>query len=241
MKTAAFLVAVAAMIFCSLPASAQDESSAMIDGSLYDLAFSWKSKNHFDPENMESHWAGLGFAFSDLRGLPSGIDLNLGRSYSICWNVEDYELPLNHHWLLATGFGFDWSRWHFDRGIIHNNGEGNTEFGDVNMPLDDSKLLIYYAKLPLLFEYQTRFRNRTFFVTGGVEGTVKLYSKSQIKAVDGSRETYRKLKINPVNARLYLKVGFCGAGVFCYYQPFSMFQSGRGPEIRNFGVGIALN
>jgi len=243
MKRMNFTVAIAAMmIFTGVGAvSAQEESFAMLDGSLYDVVFSWKHKK---PLAKESHWAGLSFAFSDLKGLPKDVELSLERSYSISWNVEDWEIPIHRHWLLASGFGFDWSRWHFDGDAFLKNSDGITAFNHYGSDLKDSKLLVYYGKIPLLLEYQTRFHNRTFYIQGGIEGLVKLYSKSQIKFRNGGkndREDFRNLKVYPVNARLFLHIGFNSFGVFGYYQPFSMFQSQHGPDIKSFGIGVSLN
>jgi hypothetical protein len=221
--------------------SAQDDSYMMLNGSLYDFVFSWKHKK---PWARESHWAGFSFAFSDLKGLPKDVTLSLERSYSISWNVDDWELPIHRHWLLASGFGFDWSRYHFENRDYLCNVDGITDFYRHDSSLKDSKLLVYYGKIPLLLEYQTRVHNRTFFVQGGVEGLVKLYSKSRIEVRNDrhiDKEDFRNLKVYPVNARLFLHIGFNGLGLFGYYQPFSMFQSGHGPDLRTFGFGIALN
>ncbi|MDR1722491.1 MAG: hypothetical protein LBR84_00950 [Tannerella sp.] len=243
MKRIFFTVAFAAtMIFAGANAVlAQDESYAMLDGSLYDVVFSWKHKK---PLAKESHWAGLSFAFSDLKGLPKDVELRLERSYSISWNVDDWEIPIHRHWLLASGFGFDWSRWHFGSDAFLRNTDGVTNFDYYESGLKDSKLLVYYGKIPLLLEYQTRVHSNTFFIQGGVEGLVKLYSKSRIEIGNGKKtdkEDFRNLKVYPVNARLFLHIGFNSLGVFGYYQPFSMFQHNRGPELQNFGFGITLN
>jgi len=95
-------------------------------------------------------------------------------------------------------------------------------------------------------EYQKKIGgDRTFFVNGGIEGLVNVYSKSQVEIrteQDGiKRVSWRDLNILPVNFRLVLRTGFDDFSIFGYYQPCSMFQAGRGPELRSFGIGIALN
>jgi hypothetical protein len=192
----------------------------------------------------ESHWAGFSFAFSNLKDLPKDVNLSLERSYSISWNVDDREVPIHPHWMLVSGLGFDWSRYHFDGNAFLKNADGVTGFYQNDRELKDSKLLVYYGKIPFLLEYQTRVHGRTFFVQGGVEGLVKLYSKSRIEVKNGShidKEDFRNLKIYPVNMRLFMQIGFTNLGIFGYYQPFSMFQNGYGPNLRSFGIGIAIN
>jgi hypothetical protein len=215
------------------------KSLVAFDGSAYDFIFSWKKKA------KESHWTGFGFAFSNLNGLESGR-LDLSRSYSVILNVGDYIVPFNNNWLMATGLGFDWSRYHF-RGSWHLQAtDGRTSF--IYDPVNsyrDSKLLVYYATVPLLLEYQTKLNNRkAFFVYGGVEGLLKLYSKSQAEIKTGSnirKETYKGLNLIPLNFRFTARIGFSDFSLFGYYQPLSMFEKGAGPDLCPYGLGVMLN
>jgi hypothetical protein len=215
------------------------QSSVAVNGSSYGFIFSWKKKP------TESHWTGIGFAFSNLKNLEEA-DLNLSRSYSVMLNLMDYTVPLHHHWLFVTGLGFDWSRYHF---------KGNTGLQDVDgiarfvknpeWEYESNKLLVYYATIPFLLEYQTKIgRNKHFFLQAGVEGLIKCYSKSQLDMITShgvDKVNYHDLNILPVNARLVVRTGFDNFSFIGYYQPFSMFEKGKGPAIRSFGIGIMLN
>ena len=222
----------------------KEESHILFDGSSYNFISFWKKKP------TQSHWTGVGFAFSNLNGLDKeNIDLILNRSYSISLNVMDYNVPLHYNWLFFTGLGFDWSRFHFRGNAgLQRGSDGITRFiPDIeNRSYPSNKLLVYYATIPLVLEYQKKIgRGKTFFVNGGVEGLVNLYSKSQVEirtVQDKIRKVpYRDLNILPVNFRLVLRTGFDDFSIFGYYQPYSMFQKGKGPELRSFGIGIALN
>ncbi|MDR2627541.1 MAG: hypothetical protein LBC40_05870 [Dysgonamonadaceae bacterium] len=233
--------AILAMMFLPVAPSAQN-SYALLDGSLYDVVSVWNHKKK--PQAKEAHWAGLSFAYSYLTDLPANVSLNAERSYSISWNIEDWEMPIHRHWLLVSGLGFDWSRWHFHDNTSLRNTNGYTGFFTDNRDLNDSKLLVYYGKIPLTIEYQTTILGKLFFVQGGVEGLLKLYSKSQIELQNNGshyREDFRDLRITPLNMRLYLGLGTKSASIFGYYQPFSMFWHGHSPELRSFGIGILLN
>lgn len=160
----------------------------------------------------------------------------------------DYNVPLHYHWLFVTGLGFDWSRYHFKGNIgLRDDSDGISRFlpDSEGRSYRDSKLLVYYATVPLLLEYQKKFgRHKTFFINGGIEGLINLYSKSQVEArtPEGIRKMpYKDLNILPVNFQLVLRAGFDDFDIFGYYQPYSMFQTGKGPELRSFGIGIALN
>jgi hypothetical protein len=211
-------------------------SCIMLDGSPYNFIFSWKR------HDMKSHWTGFGFAFSALGGLDGDVDIDLSHSYSVVLNVCDYTVPLSRKWLLTAGLGFDWSRYHFRGNTGLQSVGGKTVFVTDGREYRDSKLLFYSATVPLLLEYQTRINKRkTFFVYGGVEGLVKLYSKSQVEIrTPKSRETYGGLHLLPLNFRLAGRIGFDKFSVFGYYQPLSMFENGKGPDIHPYGLGLML-
>jgi hypothetical protein len=241
MKKVLFLICILSLT-ASVFAQEEEKSNILLDGSNYNFIFSWKKKP------TESHWTGLTFAFSNLNGLDKeNVNLKLDKSYSINLNVMDYNIPLHYHWLFFSGLGFDWSRYHFKGNVGLQDSDGISRFlpDREGRSYRDSKLLVYYATIPLLIEYQKKIgRNKTFFINGGVEGLINLYSKSQVEAKtqDGIKKlSYKDLNILPVNFRLVLQAGFDDFGIFGYYQPYSMFPKGKGPELRSFGIGIALH
>ncbi|GHT61668.1 hypothetical protein AGMMS50239_13080 [Bacteroidia bacterium] len=242
MKKVLFLIGILSLATAVL-AQEEEKSNILFDGSSYNFLFSWKKKP------AESHWTGLTFAFSGLNGLDKeNVDLRLNRSYSIDLNLIDYNVPLHYHWLFVTGLGFDWSRYHFkgDVGLQDFNGTSRFLPDSEGRSYRDSKLLVYYATIPLILEYQKKVgKRKTFFINGGVEGLINLYSKSQVEARTSrngiEKIAYKDLNILPVNFRLVLRTGFDDFGIFGYYQPYSMFQKGKGPELSSFGIGIALH
>jgi hypothetical protein len=215
-------------------------SSIVYDGSSYDFIFNWKKKP------TESHWTGFGFAFSNLEDLQEA-DLKSDKSYSIILNVGDYIVPLNHHWLFVSGVGLDWSRYHFKGDTGLRNIDGITRFvpAEEGQRYKSSKLLTYYVTVPLLLEYQTHVsRNQTFFLQGGLEGLIKYYSKSEVEIKTDGRDrkvNFRDLSIRPLNARMVFRAGFDDFSLFGYYQLFSMFEKGKGPEVFPCGLGVMLN
>jgi hypothetical protein len=215
-------------------------SSVIFDGSPYDFIFSWKKKA------QESYWTGFGYAFLSLGGLEEGVDLNLSRSHAFFLNLTDYIISLNQNWLVTTGLGFDWSRYHFRGNNRLQATDGKTAFvTDPENEYRDSRLLVYYATIPVLLEYQTKINgDNIFFIYGGVEGLVKLYSKSQVdvKTPEGIRkDNYRDLNLLPLNLRFTARIGIEYFSLFGYYQPVSMFEKGKGPDVHPFGIGLMLN
>jgi hypothetical protein len=234
----------------------EEKSSIFFDGASYHFIFQWektekpkaKSKKK-SRRNISSHWTGVGFAFSKLENLEKiepAPNLNLSRSYSVVLNLMDYNIPLSNHWVLASGLGFDWSRYHFKGNIGLQEVNGISQFiEDPQWKYESNKLLIYYATIPLLLEYQTSIGpNKHFFIYGGVEGLIKCYSKSQLdmKTLDGIQKfNHHDLNLLPLNARFTCRIGFDDFSVFGYYQPYSLFEKDKGPEIYTRGIGLMLN
>jgi hypothetical protein len=233
----------------ALPATGAEEekSSVSIDGASYSFIFNWKTQKSHETRRKahKAHWTGFGFAFSKLGNL-SGAELKLDRSYSVILNLLEYNVPFDEHWIMASGLGFDWSRYHFKRNVALQTINGITQFAadPENKAYRDSKFIIYYASIPLILEYQTKFHGYQTFIYGGVEGLVKLYSKShaEIRTPDRIQETtFKDLNLLPLNYRLTLRASFGGLSIFGYYQPMSMFEKGKGPDIDARGLGMMLN
>jgi hypothetical protein len=228
-------------VSATTPEEKEPCSSVAFDGSAYNFIFSWKKKP------TESHWTGLGFAFSNFENLTEA-NLNVSRSYSVLLNLVDYVVPLNHHWLFASGWGLDFSRFHFkgNTGLVETR-DGIDLFlkDEENRNYKSNKLLAYYITIPVVLEYQKKIgKKKTFFIQGGMEGMIKYYSKSQLDIYTGEglkKVNYRNLNIRPVNARFIIRTGFDDFSIWGYYQPFSMFEKGKGPDINSYGIGITFN
>ncbi|GHU88133.1 hypothetical protein FACS1894155_02400 [Bacteroidia bacterium] len=219
------------------------KSSATYDGSSYNVMFAWKKKMKVN----NPHWTGMGVALANFDGMNNvNTDLTISTSYSFIINPIDYCIPINSHWLLVSGMGLDFSRYHFKGNVGLTVVNGITKFVEsADETYKSSKLITYYITVPLLLEYQTKLSNRTFYISGGMVGYIKYYSKSQIdvKVVSGieARNLGRDLNILPVNGRLMLQTGISDISFYAYYSPFSFFENGKGPDLKPIGVGVILN
>ena len=223
-----------------------DKSSSIVfrEGVAYDFSFDWKKQK--DPERKrrrEPHWSGIGFSFANFTNLDSP-NLDFQSSYSINWNILSASTTVGNHWLLVSGVGIDWSRYHFKGDFGLQEVKNITKFVPAKKDISyrDSKLLAYHLTIPLLLEYQ----EKDFFVNAGPVVYFNCYSKSQVEerrdrgdGVDKIR-LGKGLNILPVNVRLMAQIGIGDWGLFGYYSPFSMFAENKGPEIYPWGVGIML-
>lgn len=216
----------------------ESESSVIYDGSSYGFIFSWKKKKHLNP-----HWTGFGMGFMNFdKDIRYGA-LNVSRSHNFTLNLIDYHKQIgNSNWLFVTGIGTEWSRYHFDENVALTKVDGETFFQPAPNGIDykSTKLLAYYITFPLLLEYQTH----GFFISGGVVGFLKHYSKSQVKYyVDGEKIVTNKgrdLNIRPVDMKLRLQMGVKDISAYAYYSPFSMFDKNKGPDLRTYTIGLMI-
>ena len=237
-----------AIFFCVLFLSttkevyAEGDSSVTMSGASYSFIFDWRKSP------TESHWTGFGYAISDLRGIEyENVDLNLNKSYSISLNLMDGIYPISHNWLIGTGFGFNWLRYNFGDHVLDKT-NNITQFVSAgeNETYYNGKLRVCYATIPLFLEYQTRKNDHSFFINGGVEGLIRCGSNSLVEIQPDSGKRYKKKfgkdsNILPVNFRFFAQLGFGDFSFFGYYQPYSIFEKDKGPDVKPVGIGLKLN
>lgn len=215
-------------------------SNVMYDGSSYNFIFSWKKKNK---RSLDPHWTGIGMGFMnyDSDDIPYG-SLKMSTSHNFTLNLIDYHKQLSNNWLIVSGIGTEWSRYHFDENAALTKRDGITYFEPAPDGVDykSTKLLSYYITIPLLLEYQTS----NFHISGGPVAMFKYYSKSQIKYYEDNRKVVldrgKDLNMRTVDLRLRLQIGFNDIAIYGYYAPFSMFEKNKGPELRTYTIGLMI-
>ncbi|OJU52541.1 MAG: hypothetical protein BGN96_17695 [Bacteroidales bacterium 45-6] len=219
--------------------STKEESNVLFGGASYNLIFSWKKKKRLSP-----HWTGIGMGFMnyDDANIPNG-KLKISTSHNFTLNLIDYNKQIsNSNWLLVSGVGMEFSRYHFDTNAALTKVNGITTFVPAPNGIDytSNKLLAYYITLPLLFEYQTSH----FHVSGGPVAFFKYYSKSEVEYTQNNRKEKesmgRDLNIRPVDLKLRLQVGIDDVAIYGYYSPFSMFNKNEGPDLKTYTVGVMI-
>ncbi|MDR3057726.1 MAG: outer membrane beta-barrel protein [Prevotella sp.] len=215
----------------------ESESNILLGGSSYNFLFSWKKKKHLSP-----HWTGFGMGFMNYDDIPNG-SLKMSKSHNFTVNLFDFHKQIGKsNWLVVSGIGAEWSRYHFDENAALTKVDGITTFQPAPDGIDykSTKLLAYYITIPLLLEYQAS----NFHISGGVVGFFKYYSKSQVKYYVDNKKIVknmgRDLNIRPVDMKLRLQVGINDISVYAYYSPFSMFGKDKGPDLKTYTIGVML-
>lgn len=174
-------------------------------------------------------------------------ELRLSTSHNFSFNLIEYYIPLGYNWLLVTGLGSDWSRYHFKGNASLTSEDGITLFKPApdGVTYRSSKLLAYYITIPLLLEYQIPINKGNIHFSAGAVAFFKYYSKSQTKYFDNDGKKVvqnwgKDLNMRPIDIKLRGQIGFRYFALFGYYSPISMFKKDQGPDLQMYSIGAML-
>lgn len=169
----------------------------------------------------------------------------------------------------GVGLSFDEYRFS-NQVYLDPSADNLTGYYIVNTSVKKSKLSVHYADIPLILEFQTNnpMRRKRFFFGVGVIGNVKLRSRTKIY-FNNSNEAYSlqdpatgsiiasnyrtpdqgprnivkkssSYALNPFRFDATVRFGFKWLSLYATYALSPMFQAGRGPDLRQWSVGITL-
>ena len=204
---------------------------------------------------MEPHWAGIGWGFANISNTSfkinniDGVSLKSGSSSEFFVNLIEKILPIYKNKLgITTGLGFNWRTYSLDYNthFVNNNGLTDVYDAPVGVKYEYSKLKTAHITLPVLLEWQPGGLDDDFFVSVGIICGVKTYSVSKIKFKNESGDMIKRvedkgLNVSPLSLDYYAQIGYGSFNVFAKYSPFSIFESGKGPDVRAVSLGLLLN
>ena len=204
---------------------------------------------------MEPHWAGIGWGFANISNASfkinniDGVSLKSGSSSEFFVNLIEKILPIYKNKLgITTGLGFNWRTYSMDYNthFVNNNGLTDVYDAPVGVKYEYSKLKTAHITLPVLLEWQPGGLDDDFFVSVGIICGVKTYSVSKIKFKNESGDMIKRvedkgLNVSPLSLDYYAQIGYGSFNVFAKYSPFSIFESGKGPDVRAVSLGLVLD
>jgi len=218
-----------------------------------------KTKRKYDNDDF-NHWAGFSMGVNGYVGangkiaLPKAtnyMDLDYGRSFNFQFNLIECHLNIvKHNFKLVTGFGFDYHSYAFNRKTnLNPNADSISDFASV----DTSNVYSYtknkfrntYIQIPLLLEFNTSNNpDKSFHLAFGVIGQYLISSRTKQELEQNGFEFAKQKKdsynLSPFSAKAHVNLGYRGFTVFGEYNLTPLFQSGKGPELYPFSVGVRL-
>lgn len=212
--------------------------------------------------NFNGHWCGfyfgfVNFAHTDYSGYApeddNFMELDYVNSFVMQFNVFQQSINLvpRNNFGFVVGLGLEYQRLRFDD--KHRSVQLNEDKKIVPWELDPAwnvkknSFKTLYLTVPLLLEVQfPALHRQRLYVSAGVMGGVRLHSKTKIVYKNDSGKK-KKDKVSddfsmlPVKADVVARIGYRSLNVWGSYTLTRMFESGKGPELHPYSLGIGLS
>ena len=210
-----------------------------------------KSSNRF-----KGHLGGIEFGFNglltdffttSLEPEDNYFDLNSAKSYNWNLTLPSVNIGFTRHFGIAASLGMSFNKYHFDgNNSIYKDENGNIgpSYPAEGVVYSKSKFKTTYATLPIILEGQIPVsHNNTINVGAGVIGAIKLCSKTKVVSNTDGKQKEKNSDDFSLNLLRWGATGRIGYEFFqvygtCYFT--SLFETGKGPELYPFEVGIAF-
>ncbi|MDR3251158.1 MAG: hypothetical protein LBT42_05790 [Tannerella sp.] len=216
----------------------EPKSSISMNGIFSDFTFSWEKGK------TRSTFNGIQFGFANISGM--------GDAKLSPWSVFASFHPLSisfvfkSHWSvgLSVGYGLDYYWFKKNTALTQVDGITQFVFSDEEQQYESGALTNLYLSAPLFIKYQTKIKNRLYHIQGGIDMIDYTYSSgASLKRRDLSgkhRESNIPLNYSTNGAyRFVLQMGLQDIGLYMYYQPVSMFEKNKGPNLHSWGIGLS--
>ena len=215
-----------------------------------------KGKKYHHNYSMEPHWAGIGWGFANFADKNlninniQGISLKSESTNEFFVNLIEKILPIYRNNLgLTTGIGFDWHNYFLDMNthLVEVNDITNVYSAPDGINYEYSRLRTFNITVPLLLEWQPSLGgNHKFFMSAGAIAGVNTFASYKVKYKDSDGNSVTKvegkgLNVAPLSLDFMGQIGYGAWSIYAKYSPFSIFQSGKGPDVRAVSLGAVLN
>lgn len=202
---------------------------------------------------MTAHWAGIGWGFANVADGNfnvndiNGVSLKSQSSNEFYLNLVEKIIPVvGNCFGVTTGIGMGWHNYHFAGSQHLIDDKGVTRIENTDIQFDFNRLRTFQFTVPLLLEWQPTFQNdHKTYVSVGAVGCINTYSSYKVEYVgaDGGKikNSIKGMNVVPVSVDFMAQIGHGNLGLYAKYSPFSIFEGGKGPNVRAVSVGATLN
>jgi hypothetical protein len=209
-----------------------------------------KIKKHH-AEKFEGHWQGLDMGFNGFDNADYSMyedkefmSVNQGKSYEVGLNLWSLNIGIYKSYVgLVSGIGFTFNDYKFENRYTIAKSVDRINPVPLNyVDLEKTKLSVGYLNVPLLLEFQIPVNQNEgrVYINAGILGGVKLGSHTKVKHGGTKDKDYSGFNINSFKYDATARIGYKDIGLYAKYSMNSLFQTGKGPELTPFTIGISF-
>ncbi|MDP2336374.1 MAG: outer membrane beta-barrel protein, partial [Bacteroidota bacterium] len=170
--------------------------------------------------------------------------LNQGKSMEFDFNFYELNIGLARSYVgLVSGMGLSFNNYRFENPYTLGKGQYTTVPERLNPDnLSKTKLAVSYLNVPLLLEFQIPVNQNEgrLFVNAGLIGGVKIGSHTKVKYGDTKNKDRSGFNLNSFKYAATGRIGYKDMSLFFNYSLTPLFESGKGPELTPFTIGISF-
>jgi hypothetical protein len=215
----------------------------------------WDKEKHGKDKSgkFDGHWEGVEFGFNAFAkpdySMYSAVDkdfmsLNQGKSMEFNFNFYELNIGLYKNYVgLVSGMGLNFNNYRFENAYTLKKVDNFTEAVPLDPNnLEKTKLAVSYLTVPILFEFQIPVNQNEgrLFVNAGLVGGVKIGSHTKVKHGGTKDKDHSGFNLNPFKYEATARIGYKDVSLFGSYSLNSLFQSGKGPGLTPFTIGISF-
>ncbi|OFX60645.1 MAG: hypothetical protein A2066_08210 [Bacteroidetes bacterium GWB2_41_8] len=200
---------------------------------------------------FNGHWEGIEFGFNafdkpdySMYAEKDFMSLNQGKSMEFDLNFYELNIGLAKSYVgLVSGMGLSFNSYRFENPYTIVRGTDRTEPVLIEYDnLSKTKLAVSYLTVPLLLEFQIPVNQNEgrLHINAGLIGGVKIGSHTKVKHGDVKDKDRSGFNINSFKYSATARVGYKDVSLFANYSLTPLFQSGKGPELTPFTIGISF-
>jgi hypothetical protein len=212
-----------------------------------------KEHKHHHGKHMEGHWSGVSWGLNNFltkdnsMSLPPEakfMDLNTSRSWNFNVNFLEHSFGFGTDRIgLVTGMGLAFNNYHFggNNNVMDSAGITISKEYDPGIKLTKTKLSSTYLNIPLLLEFQFPGTNKSdrAYISVGVIGGVKVGSHTKVEYKDQKDKLRDDFNLSPLRYAYTARIGFKDLNVYGNYYPVALFETGKGPQLYPFDLGLS--
>tara|TARA_R110002050_G_scaffold149463_1_gene276063 strand:+ start:111241 stop:112098 length:858 start_codon:yes stop_codon:yes gene_type:complete len=202
-------------------------------------------------EGFEIGFTGVSYTSDFNTSIPAGLEyFDPIESNSINWAINPFELDvriINEYVKFSTGLGYMAKNFTLANNyLLTKDPDGITRgYQDHTRTLVRNRFRTGYITAPAMLYFNTdKDPSRAFRVGAGVVGGVKIFEAYRLKHYQNGHKTREKYNggynANPFMLDLRAVVGYGGMNLYATYSTQGLFDSGKGPEVYPFTIGIAF-